>query len=318
MLIRRRLKDSRVSTVLLGKEVLTHPPSYNRKEKIRFLTISIMPYLGFMSLPLSDIVVGLLLITILSYLAYRLKALTLSGAVASAVIGMIVLVGSGCWSWLFIIIIFFVTASLFTRYKYAYKRSLGAAEAKGGARSWVNAVSNGGAAALFAAAEALFGGDIYAAAFLGVVATAASDTLATEVGLLSKTKPRLIIDLRRQVEPGTSGGVTPLGTTMAVVGALMIGFSAYLFGFLGGSLLKVIAVGAIGGMVGSIGDSVMGALLQEKYRCAVCGRVVEQPIHHGVKGFFVSGIRRFDNNLVNLTSTFIGAFAAIAVFLLMS
>jgi len=271
-----------------------------------------------MPLPLSDIMVGCVLISLLSYLALRLRALNLSGAIASAAIGMIILVGSGCWSWLLVMIIFFVTASFFTRYKYEYKRCLGAAEAKGGARGWINALSNGGAAALFATAEALFGGDIFAAAFLGVVATAAADTLATEVGLLSKTKPRLIVDLRRQVEPGTSGGVTLLGTSMAVVGALIIGFSAYLLGFLGGSLFKVVAVAAVGGTVGSIGDSLMGALLQEKYRCAVCGRVVEQPTHHGVKGFFVSGIRRFDNNLVNLTSTFVGAFAAMAIFLLMS
>jgi len=283
-----------------------------------FLKISITPYLGFMPLLLSDIVVGFVFITLLSYLAFRLRALSLSGAIASTAIGMIIFVGSGCWGWLLVMIIFFVTASFFTRYKYAYKRCLGAAEAKGGARSWVNAVSNGGAAALFAAAEYLFGGDIFAAAFLGVVATAASDTLATEVGLLSKTKPRLIVDLRRQVEPGASGGVTPLGTSMAVVGALIIGFSAYMLGFFSGSLFKVVAVAAVGGTLGSIGDSLLGALLQEKYKCAVCGRVVEQPTHHGVKGSFVSGIPRFDNNLVNLTSTFIGAFAAMAVFLLMS
>ncbi len=284
----------------------------------RFLTSPIAPYLGFMPLPLHDVIIGSILIALLSYLAFRLGALTLSGAIASAAIGMIIFVGSGCWGWLLIIIIFFVTASLFTRYKYAYKRCLGAAEAKGGARSWINAVSNGGAAALFAAAESLFGGDIFAAAFLGVVATAASDTLATEIGLLSKTKPRLITDLRRVVEPGTSGGVTPLGTSMAVVGALIIGFSAYLLGFFGGSLSKVVAVAAVGGILGSICDSLMGALLQEKYRCAVCGRIVEQSTHHGVQGFFVSGIRRFDNNLVNLTSTFLGAFAAMAVFLLIS
>lgn len=271
-----------------------------------------------MPLPPFDILVGFALITLLSYLAFKLRALTLSGAIASAAIGMIILVGSGCWSWLLIIIIFFVTASFFTRYKYSYKRCLGAAEPKGGARSWVNAVSNGGAAALFAAAEAVFGGDIFAAAFLGVVATAASDTLATEVGLLSRTKPRLITDLRRQVEPGTSGGLTPLGTAMAVVGALIIGFSAYLLSLFSGSLFKVVAVAVVSGTLGSICDSFVGALLQEKYRCAVCGRVVEQPTHHGVKGFFVSGIRRFDNNLVNLTSTFIGAFVAMAVFLLMA
>lgn len=268
-------------------------------------------------LPPSDIVVGSMLTIILSYLAYRLKALDRSGALASIVIGIVILVGSGSWSWLILIIIFFATASIFTRYKYAYKRTLGAAEAKGGARSWINAASNGGAAALFAVAEFAFGGDVFAAAFLGVVATAASDTLATEVGLLSRVKPRLITNLRLQVEPGTSGGVTALGTAMAVVGALIIGLAASMLGFFGGSVSKVIAVATIGGTLGSIGDSLLGALLQEKYRCVVCSKVIEKPAHHGSKALFISGIRGLDNNLVNLTSTFIGGIVGMAVFLLL-
>ncbi len=270
-----------------------------------------------MPLPLSDILVGFVLISILSYLAFKLKALNRSGTFASAVIGVIILVGSGSWSWLIIIIIFFAAASFFTHFKYTFKRSIGAAEARRGARSWVNVASNGGAAALFAAAEYVFGGDIFAAAFLGVVATAASDTLATEVGLLSRMKPRLIISLRRQVEPGTSGGVTPLGTSMAVVGALIIGLAAAALGFFDGAVFKVVAVAAVGGVLGSIGDSLLGALLQERYRCVVCGKVVEHPTHHGSKGLFVSGIRGLDNNLVNLTSTLIGAVISITVFTLM-
>ncbi|MEM1994832.1 MAG: DUF92 domain-containing protein [Nitrososphaerales archaeon] len=271
-----------------------------------------------MPLPLYDIIVGFVLISLLAYLAFKLKALSRSGALASILIGMVILVGSGSWSWLILIIIFFTAASFFTHFKYNYKRGIGAAEAKGGARSWLNAASNGGAAALFAAAEYAVGGDIFAAAFLGVVATAASDTLATEVGLLSRVKPRLITNLRLQVEPGTSGGVTPLGTFMAVVGALIIGLAAAVLGFFDGTVFKVIVVAAVGGVLGSIADSLLGALLQEKYRCVVCGKVVEQPMHHGSKGLFVSGIHRLDNNLVNLTSTFIGAFIGMAVFLLLS
>src|SRR5262249_15057089 len=60
------------------------------------------------------------------------------------------------------------------------------------------------------------------AAFVGAMATANADTWATEVGTLSTEEPRLITT-GEPVAPGTSGGVTLLGTGAALAGAVSVG-----------------------------------------------------------------------------------------------
>ena len=59
------------------------------------------------------------------------------------------------------------------------------------------------------------------AVFFGAISAALSDTLSSEVGLLSKKNPRLITNMK-EVKPGTDGGVTLLGFAGAFFGALVI------------------------------------------------------------------------------------------------
>ena len=106
-------------------------------------------------------------------------------------------------------IVFFVTGSALTRFHYEYKKKLGSAQEKGGTRSWPNAIANGGLSAAIAIAEYFTHQEIFVIAFLTSVAAAMSDTIATEIGLLSKSKPKLITNLSKTVEPGTSGELLP-------------------------------------------------------------------------------------------------------------
>lgn len=48
------------------------------------------------------------------------------------------------------------------------------------------------------------------------------DTLASEIGILSRSQPRLITNFRR-VPPGTNGGMSVEGTAASVVGGLLVG-----------------------------------------------------------------------------------------------
>ncbi len=65
------------------------------------------------------------------------------------------------------------------------------------------------------------------AGFIGSIATATADTMASEVGVA--TTPRLITNFKK-VPPGTDGGVSVLGTFAGIVGAGLIGLAAYILG----------------------------------------------------------------------------------------
>jgi len=123
-----------------------------------------------------------------------------------------------------------LVAAQFTRYKYDTKRRRGFAQEKGGARAWQNVFANGEVAALLAISERLFANNIFLAGFIGAVATATADTLATEIGLLYPHNPRSIADLRKEVPPGTSGCVSPLGEFATLLGSSIIGLAAWLLG----------------------------------------------------------------------------------------
>jgi len=259
-----------------------------------------------------ELILGLAVITVLGILAFRLKTMDRGGLISGIAIGILILAGGG-WPWLILIMLFFTASAPSTHLKYEYKRSIGYGQEKGGVRGWRNTFANGGVAAIAAAAELWSGGDIYAAAFLGAVSAATSDTLATEIGLLSKIKPRLITDLRREVASGTSGGVTPLGELMTILGGLMIGVAAVLLGFSDAPPLKVVLAGVIGGFVGSTVDSALGATVQGIYLCEACGQDVENGIHHGRPTKHLRGVRLVDNNVVNFFATLFGALASLAV-----
>jgi uncharacterized membrane protein len=53
-------------------------------------------------------------------------------------------------------------------------------------------------------------------------ATSLADTLASELGILSKGRP-ILITTGRSVPPGTNGGVTLMGTGCSALGGFIIG-----------------------------------------------------------------------------------------------
>jgi uncharacterized membrane protein len=63
----------------------------------------------------------------------------------------------------------------------------------------------------------------------------------------------------------------------------------------------------IAGFVGSLADSVLGALVQGIYYCDSCGKETEKTVHKcGKKTRLLRGFREFDNDAVNFLSTFVG------------
>lgn len=264
---------------------------------------------------------GLVLSTVIGGLAYQRRSLTLSGWFGAVLTGTLTF-GFGGWAWGLVLITFFVSSSLLSRYKESLKERRAAEKfAKGGRRDLAQALANGGFGALLAVAYGLLGQpDALLAAFVGVMATVTGDTWATELGVLSPHRPRLITT-GRPVEPGTSGGVTLLGTSAAAAGGLLIGVAMLLFLLLeqsltatpGGWAWWLIPVGTLGGLAGALLDSWLGATVQAIYRYPD-GRETEKAVaRNGIPNQFVRGWPWMNNDMVNMVSSLAGGLVAVAV-----
>jgi len=260
---------------------------------------------------------GVIVCGVFGWLSLRMRMVDKSGLVAGFVVGSSVFIfPRDGWKWFTVILVFHLVAAQFTKYKYEAKRRRGFAQEKGGARAWQNVFANGGVAALLAIGEGLFPSDVFLAGFIGAVGTATADTLATEIGLLYPRDPRSIADLRKKVPPGTSGGVSPLGEFATLLGSFIIGLVAWLLG-IGASpewnFMRVMAIALISGFLGCTVDSMIGATVQEMFRCSICNKITESKKHCGEPSIYISGCRAIDNNLVNFISTGIGALVAVLV-----
>ena len=237
------------------------------------------------------------------------------GFLASTLVGFSIIYGGG-FSWFVVVAVFFTLGVVFTLYKYGYKKRLGSAQGKGGARSWPNILANGGIASAVALLNLTKPTIVLSALFLGAISASAADTVATELGLLSHNRPRLITNLARIVTPGTSGGVTVLGILGAIFASLVIGSMAFFLGLMS-MRLAVVPICVIGGVFGACFDSVLGASVQRRGYCVICHKPTEVLRHCGEATHVTGGVQYIENNVVNLLATVAGAAASLAVFLIL-
>ncbi|AKB24745.1 hypothetical protein MSMTP_1276 [Methanosarcina sp. MTP4] len=212
--------------------------------------------------PPERMLIALAFSLLLGCLAYRAKIADVSALLSAALLGVLIIVFSGL-SWYILLLAFFILGGGFTRYKYAYKESIGIAQAKDGIRSYENVFSNSTAALALAVAHGVFPElslpILYA--YLGTVATATGDTLASEIGTTAKGRPRMITTLKL-ANPGEDGAVSGLGELAALLGSAVIGLLAYLLGVSDNLLLSVLVTTA-GGFFGTNVDSLLGATFQK-------------------------------------------------------
>jgi uncharacterized protein (TIGR00297 family) len=304
--------------------------------------------------PLS-VLIALVIMGFLAVIAYKGRIVTKSGLFAAFFLGITVWLVTS-WTCFLILLIFFVVTAQFTHYKYKTKRQHGVAQEKGGARDWSHVLANGGlplSIVLIGVLTILIFGQVDAygrievgfghmmipasliiaiafVAFLGAVATATADTLATEIGLLNPLPPRLITNPRKVVTPGTSGGISVAGELATVLGTLLIGgiaallaapFWINIFGttmmpeLAGIAPVTFVLVAMVGGIVGCTVDSLLGATIQGHWTCRVCHKLTEKKVHCGEKSTYLRGNKFLDNHMVNLVSCLVGAFVAIGLFL---
>jgi len=156
----------------------------------------------------SSVLVSVFLTGVLSALAYRRDVLTWDGSLAAFVVGMVIGI-FGDVLWLFLLLFFLLSSFLATRYRFALKEALGVQEGVRGERRSTNVLANGvalmGVAVLSLAASAAFSKVVSGIVFLSALSVAGADTLASEIGVLSRRT--VLITNGQPVPPGTDGGV---------------------------------------------------------------------------------------------------------------
>jgi uncharacterized protein (TIGR00297 family) len=257
---------------------------------------------------LARILVGAILASVIALVARRARSLSGTGAAAAAVTGTAA-VAAG-WDWAVILLAYFVSSSLLSRWGRRRKaEQTTGMVAKPGPRDAAQVMSNG--LPFLIAATGHVGGFLDAThaqlIAAGSLAASAADTWATEVGTLRGGIPRSILTWR-PLRVGESGGVSIPGTVASIAGAIFVALVA-----LGAAWSRSIVLPvAIGGVAGSIADSVLGASLQRRNWCDACGVLTEMDPHNcGTATRRAAGIPFLENDAVNLAATVTGSIVAL-------
>ena len=216
---------------------------------------------------LSQLLIGLLSAGAIAFLSHRLHLLSNSGAWGTFVLGTIVF-GCGGIPWSIPLITFFVLSSLLSKFSKRHARKqFDLVFEKGSTRDAGQVLANGGIAGAIVLANMIHPMPELYIAYLGALAAAAADTWGTEIGVMGRGVVYSVWGLQR-VEPGTSGGISLVGTTGAVLGALSVAASG---AFFTEHSSYSILIASAAGICGMLADSMIGATLQAQYHCRVCG-----------------------------------------------
>lgn len=250
----------------------------------------------------------------------RKKSLDLSGAILGLCMGFILTLTS--FAHLACLVAFFVTSTKATKFRAHRKKKFEAEFKEGGQRNWIQVLCNGGMASQLALMYLLdvgcgehpidfdkhYRSSWLSIGILGAFACCNGDTWASEIGTVIGDADPFLITTGKRVPKGTNGGVSWIGLLVSVLGGLTVGVFHYVTVLytvdtailqLAAPQWPIIVIGSLGGLFGSLLDSLLGATLQysgldEK------GAVVERP-GRGVK--HICGKQILDNHSVNLLSS---------------
>lgn len=271
------------------------------------------------------------------FMTRKKQLLTTDGIFLAAVLGIFLFTITP-FAW-FVLIAFFLSSSALSKFKSTKKKTFHEKFAKGSQRDAGQVWANGGLPSLlllgywiqssmnplsFLQLTELNVLSPWIIGYVIAVAAVNADTFATELGTLSKNPPRNILKPWKKVVPGTSGGISVLGTLASLLGAMEISCLYFLFLILfNTSLIQnnlihvmfIVILTTLLGFTGSLIDSVLGATIQEMYWCEQCGTETEQAFHvkcsQPTKK--MRGITKFNNDVVNFVSALIASILGMMV-----
>jgi uncharacterized protein (TIGR00297 family) len=204
--------------------------------------------------------IGLAVNVVLAAAAYATRGVGVAGAVVGTLLGTTIWAFAGGWAFA-CLFAFFVLGTLATKAGYARKAAAGIAQEKGGRRGPGNALSKTSvpaAAAIFAATTDR--PTLFLLALAGAFATAAFDTVSSEVGKAFGRTTYLVTTFRR-VARGTDGAVSLEGTLAGVAAAAIVGAIGFAGDLYTASGIAIVVLAAF---VATTLESVVGATLEKR------------------------------------------------------
>ncbi|CCH44811.1 Transmembrane protein [Wickerhamomyces ciferrii] len=290
-----------------------------------------MPDLNIISLDnyYSIIARGLVLVYI-AYRSYSHKSLTNSGILAALITGFIhSLPPSNLY--LTLIVTFYLTSSKATKYKENIKSKLTKTPKEKSSltkshdqRTHIQVLSNSIVATILLIALVFTTNERYQTLLkTGIIAqytAVIADTWSSELGILSKSDPFLITTFKT-VPPGTNGGVSKVGLLSGILGSALIS-GVSIFSFENDKISHFIFF-TITGLLGTIIDSLLGALLQASIvdnqegkilEALGGGKITNEYLQNNDKVKIVSGYDLLSNNGVNVLMATITTLLSIGLY----
>jgi uncharacterized protein (TIGR00297 family) len=233
---------------------------------------------------------------VVSGLAWAARSVKPSGAAAGFFIGVITCAFGG-WRAYVILLLFFVLATGATKVGFERKAARRIAQEEGGRRSARHAVANCGVPAFAAFLSAVTPHErLFLIGLAAALATAAFDTVSSELGQVYGRHPFLITSFKR-VPAGTDGAVSVEGTLAGLAAAGVLALSALGFGMMGSSGWKGASAVVAGAFAGTTFESYLGAIS---------------------RGSGAASESFVDNEAMNFINTLVGALVAMGLFALVS
>lgn len=267
----------------------------------------LLNHYGFVTLAVE---VTLLVSPLFTLLTARTGALTLPAAVASFCY-LVISSFCGGFSVMSTICILFLIEAVISKLTTKRFNSIHARSHEKHSRGIYQIIANSAAAFVCIAIYRITGNVIFLAASVVAIAEEFADSMASDIGRLSRSAPRDIIRFKK-TEAGISGGVSAVG----ILSALLSSFAAVSVVFAFGDIKPAmfLPLGAIA-FAGTLIDSVLGSLLQSLFRCTECDALTERKEHCGAPTMIIKGSRFINNSTVNLLSGSLTAMLATAFML---
>ncbi|NEN21975.1 DUF92 domain-containing protein [Cryomorpha ignava] len=244
----------------------------------------------------------IVVITAIVFFTYKKRWLTSAGAVATFLLGCLLLISPEP-KWIIPALFFFVAGSLISFLPKSNKE-----ESLGG-RTANQVFYNGGIATVFISVYFLTNQFMFLIGGLSALSAAMSDTSSSEIGSRYGRKTYNILTGKKVIS-GLSGGVSLVGMGAGFVFTAL--FSLISIGLMDSSSWKLFLILLISGMAGNIMDSLLGALLQVKYRSDSTAQWSDFPTESPNQEMM--GFRFITNDIVNLLTTIFAAFLGLLLY----